>query len=103
MFYNIYKMKTKNLCKYCHLDGHLIDNCPTIICKICKDIGHPQWLCTKKPKQKSNSSNNLLNTLATNMTNNYNYSIEKNIIIPKNLEYYTKLIDKDWGDIVEIN
>jgi hypothetical protein len=36
------------LCKYCHLKTHLIDKCPTIICKICRDIGHPQWLCTKK-------------------------------------------------------
>ena len=39
-------------CKYCHLNTHLIDDCPTIICKICKDIGHPQWLCNKKNYNK---------------------------------------------------
>ena len=101
-------MKGKNLCKYCHLDGHLIDNCPTIICKICKDIGHPQWLCTKKTKPKNNLSNNLsnnssnnsLNNLSINIPNNYSYSIEKNVITPKSLEYYNKLLDKEWGELV---
>jgi hypothetical protein len=36
------------ICKYCHENTHYIDVCPIIICKICKDIGHPQWLCLKK-------------------------------------------------------
>ena len=93
-------MKGKNLCKYCHLDGHLIDNCPTIICKICKDIGHPQWLCTKKSKPKTNLSSNSLNNLSINIPNNYNYSIEKNVIVPKDLEYYKKILDKEWGELV---
>ena len=38
------------ICKYCHENTHYIDVCPIIICKICKDIGHPQWLCIKKKK-----------------------------------------------------
>ena len=33
-------------CKYCHLQGHSIDKCPTIVCRVCKAIGHPGWLCT---------------------------------------------------------
>ena len=41
-------------CKYCHLKTHYIDKCPTIICKNCKDIGHPQWLC--KDKKNNNMS-----------------------------------------------
>ena len=36
------------ICKYCHENTHYIDVCPIIICKICKDIGHPQWLCSDK-------------------------------------------------------
>jgi hypothetical protein len=47
-------------CKYCHLNTHYIDTCPTIICKNCKDIGHPQWLCKlkKNTKQVNNNNNN---------------------------------------------
>ncbi len=39
----------KGKCKYCHLPGHVIDKCPTIICKHCKGIGHPNWLCPGNP------------------------------------------------------
>lgn len=62
------------VCKYCHLNGHLIDKCPTIICKNCKEVGHPQWLCKLKknkiketklnktePIKKTNSNINLEN------------------------------------------
>ena len=40
---------TKGKCKYCHLPGHIIDKCPTIICKHCKGVGHPNWLCPGNP------------------------------------------------------
>jgi hypothetical protein len=86
----------KKVCKYCHLDGHLIDECPTIICKICKEIGHAQWQCPQKNKKKNTSSNDL----TVNIPNNYNYSIEKNVIVPKTLEYYNKLLNKEWGDLI---
>jgi len=89
----------KNLCKYCHLEGHLIDDCPTIICKICKEVGHAQWLCTKKNKNK----NIVHNSSATNLANNYNYVIEKNITIQKDVNYYKNLMNKEWGDLIELN
>jgi phosphate starvation-inducible PhoH-like protein len=38
---------SKMNCKYCHLSTHYIDECPTIICKNCKKVGHPQWLCSQ--------------------------------------------------------
>jgi hypothetical protein len=38
-----------NKCKYCHLMGHVIDKCPTIICKHCRNVGHPNWLCPGNP------------------------------------------------------
>jgi hypothetical protein len=46
-------MVSKGKCKYCHLPGHVIDKCPTIICKHCKSIGHPNWLCPGNPNAES--------------------------------------------------
>lgn len=77
-------------CKYCHLTTHLIDKCPTILCKNCKEVGHPQWLCKKKKTQKK-----------TIEKNNYNDEIIKknDTIIQKNVNYYIKLNDKLWSEI----
>jgi hypothetical protein len=111
-------MNSKNVCKYCHLEGHVIDSCPTIICKICKEIGHAQWLCTKKTKNKTvaytppinNTQNNVSNNYNYNSNNNnYNYQIEKNNsnTVQKDINYYNNLnIDlnnKSWGDLIELN
>ncbi len=38
-----------DICKYCHLHGHVIDKCPTIICKHCRKVGHPIWICPNNP------------------------------------------------------
>jgi hypothetical protein len=74
-------------CKYCHLNTHLIDKCPTIICKICKEVGHPQWLCKDK---KINKQNNI-------------YEIKKKIPVDnlkkKNISYYLKLNNTQWSDL----
>jgi hypothetical protein len=51
--------ESKGKCKYCHLTGHLIDKCPTIICKHCKAIGHPNWLCKNNPNAENVKSNPL--------------------------------------------
>lgn len=42
-------------CKYCHLQGHSIDKCPTIVCRVCKAVGHPGWLCTTSSGSKPRS------------------------------------------------
>lgn len=79
-------------CKYCHENTHYIDNCPTILCKICKEIGHPQWLC----KLKKTSKNNI---------KKYSFSEDlskKNIISNspiRNINYYLKLENKLWSDL----
>ena len=87
------------LCKYCHLTDHFIDSCPTIICKICKEVGHPQWLCiTKKQqvKQKKNPS----------LEKKYQFSedIKKKKVFEnnsnKNIDYYVKLSNKQWSDFI---
>ena len=89
-------------CKYCHLNTHYIDKCPTIICKICKEIGHPQWLCKEKKVIKSNKSNMI------NLEKKYYFSedIKKNSssdnIIQKNINYYLNMEKEIWGNLVTI-
>lgn len=39
-------------CKYCKKNTHEIDNCQDIICKICKQYGHPHWKCKSKQQNK---------------------------------------------------
>ena len=88
------------LCKYCHQKTHLIDKCPTILCKNCKEIGHPQWLCKQKKQVKTNNkiNNNIIEK-------KYIFSDEivkkqdNEPIVYKNINYYLKLQDKKWGDL----
>ena len=68
------------VCKYCQQNNHLIDSCPTIICKICKNIGHPQWLCNKKRNNKNEKKNEKLDPLN------------------KNITYYVQNYNKSWSD-----
>ena len=69
------------ICKYCHLKTHYIDSCPTIICKICKDIGHPQWLCKIKKNNKKISYGDDLKKKSDKNTvsENTEHIIQKNI------------------------
>jgi len=83
------------ICKYCHLSDHVIDDCPTIICKRCKEIGHPQWLCTEK------KNNNF------KLEKKYQFSedIKKNNVTTesfsnKNIEHYLKLEKKNWSEFI---
>ena len=81
-------------CKYCHLTTHNIDKCPTILCKICKMVGHPQWLCKEKKINKFIPNNKILEKKYS-----FNDDIKKKdseVIIIKNISYYLKIIDKDW-------
>jgi hypothetical protein len=170
--------ENKSNCKYCHLSGHVIDKCPTIICKHCKAVGHPNWLCKSNPNaenapkspnlrnkqsiyafdstnslsksQNFDSTNSLSKSqnfdstnslsLATNISSNHesNYKsqevnkgkeeikniyvgfkedfkkkdveIQKNDILSGtnkveekiiNLQYYQKMINSKWGDLIE--
>ena len=83
-------------CKYCHLSTHYIDKCPTIICKICKEVGHPQWLCKDKKASKS-----------INIEKKYNFSDEikkkqTEVNVQKNINYYLKLNNVNWSDLISI-
>ncbi len=37
----------RSKCKYCHSTDHVIDSCPSIVCKQCKG-NHPVWMCQIK-------------------------------------------------------
>jgi hypothetical protein len=80
-------------CKYCKKNNHEIEKCPDIICKNCKNYGHPHWKC----KSKNNISSNPI------ISNNLNNLIKKNLIEEDNnnydINYYLQFIDKLWGDI----
>jgi hypothetical protein len=69
-------------CHYCHSNDHIINDCPNIVCHYCKKSGHPKWLCKNKndklPKKKIQIKNN----------------------IEKNLEFYLKLENKKWSEII---
>lgn len=80
-------------CKYCHSNEHIIDKCPSIICKLCKKQGHPQWLCTKDKNLKKN-----------NIENKYNFSDDlkkknNDVKITKDINYYLKLKNTKWSEI----
>lgn len=92
------------LCKYCHLKTHLIDKCPTIICKICRDIGHPQWLCTKK--KEINSKKHDDKNYKLDKKYSFNDELKKKDsptpivqVVEKNIEYYKKLKDEIWSNL----
>jgi hypothetical protein len=85
-------------CKYCHLKTHFIDKCPTIICKICKEIGHPQWLCKEKKNTKQNN---------INLEKKYVFSddIKKSVNEnnqQKTINYYLKIQNEKWSDLITI-
>jgi hypothetical protein len=109
------------ICKYCHLNSHLIDKCPTIICKNCKDIGHPQWLCKLKKTNVKNKKginesnrNSSIKKVISNISLESKYSFTDEIkkkqnedskyenIIVKNIDYYINLQNNKWGDLVNI-
>jgi hypothetical protein len=86
------------ICKYCHLKTHFIDKCPTIICKNCKEIGHPQWLC--KQKKTTIVKNNFEKKY--NFTDEIKKKTNSESGSPKNINYYLKINDSLWGDLVNI-
>jgi hypothetical protein len=78
-------------CKYCHLNTHTIDKCPTIICKTCKAVGHPQWLCKESTVVIQKSTKVVEeNKKKTKNENNY-----------KNISYYLKIKNQDWSELTD--
>ena len=86
------------ICKYCHLKTHYIDNCPTIICKICKEVGHPQWSCKiKKNNKKMSYGDDFKKKNDKHVPNEH---IENTF--QKNISYYLKIQNDPWSDRIDI-
>ncbi len=68
------------ICQYCHSNTHTINSCPTIICRYCKQSGHPKWLCINKEIKNKNINNKKM--------------------IEKNIQYYLKIQNYKWSDII---
>ena len=64
-------------CQYCHSKDHDINNCPVIICRICRKIGHPKWLCKNKELKQTKTKK----------------------FTEKNIPYYLKIESLKWSDI----
>lgn len=73
-------------CKYCKLSGHLIDHCPDIICKICKEYGHAHWKCIKKEKKSSVSKPQTKPMVGDSLN-------------VKSLKDMVEYIDKPWNEL----
>jgi len=80
------------ICKYCHLNTHYIDKCPTIICKNCREVGHPQWLCKDKKKKNKVIEKKFNNEI---IKKTINEDVEK-----KNLNFFLKLENVDWSELI---
>ena len=89
-------------CKYCHLKTHYIDKCPTIICKICKDVGHPQWLCTEKKNSKNIKNNIPTLDKKYYFTDDIKKTSNSEFIIQKTITYYLNIEKEFWGDLITI-
>ena len=86
-------------CKYCHLNTHYIDECPTIICKNCKKVGHPQWLCTQSKLNKKTNNINTNNKFS--ITDEITKKTNNNTINHKTIKSYLNLMNTEWGNLVD--
>ena len=101
-------------CKYCHFKTHIIDNCPTIICKICNGVGHPQWLCkmaTDNKRKKTNYPPSYPPNYPPSYPTNYPPKKGEEIVVKnekkeeetqKKMDYYLKRVNLQWGGEVEM-
>ncbi len=59
-------MSSKRGCKYCFQADHDIEQCKSIPCKVCRQVGHPHWLCpNSNNKKKNNNKSKKLDTPST--------------------------------------
>ena len=95
-------------CKYCKKKDHNIDDCPDIICRVCKLFGHPHWKCDKKQENKlvsTNISNNISHNISHNNSNNNKKEVKKRSEIIYNcndindLNDFKKFLNISWGNI----
>lgn len=104
-------------CKYCFQSDHTIEQCKTILCRVCKEIGHPHWLCTKDKKViKKVPSKPMVSPKTQQMTSTFSEKVVKTVspVIPKegpkqtlslpetkrDFQFYLKQSTRKWSDIL---
>ena len=83
-------------CKYCKSPDHFIDNCTDIICRQCKQYGHPHWKCKNKQQNTfQQQSNN------KNQKNNKQTSVPQRIIDHQyqTIQDYYQYMGKTWSEL----
>ncbi len=108
-----------NSCKYCFQTDHTIETCKTILCRTCKELGHPHWLCKGKDNKKktsvvqptmkitTSSSNTSLNKMTGNKKEVVPVSTPTSITTPssvkeirRDMQFYLKQSTKPWSSIL---
>ncbi len=110
-----------NSCKYCFQTDHTIETCKTILCRTCKELGHPHWLCKGKDKKKGGpivktESSNKLSVSTSNTSLNKMVGIKKETPIvstpvsvstplatkevKRDMQFYLKQSTKPWSSIL---
>jgi len=108
-------------CKYCFQTDHTIETCKTILCRTCKELGHPHWLCKGKDKKKGGSivkteSSNKLSVSTSNTSLNKMAGVKKEtptvstpvsvstpIVtkeVKRDMQFYLKQSTKPWSSIL---
>jgi hypothetical protein len=93
-------------CKYCFQTDHTIEQCKTILCRVCKEIGHPHWLCNKDKKNAKKTTSKPMITIPKTVEK----PIESNVQTPKlntngietkrDIHFYMKQSQRKWSDIL---
>jgi predicted metal-binding protein len=107
------KDKKTLYCKYCKTNDHLIDTCPSIMCKTCNKYGHPHWKCTNtpvvketKPVNKKPKNNIVLvveeqtNKKVIETTNNKFTPLMSEYSDKNSIDYFLQFRDQIWGTLL---
>ncbi len=89
-------------CKYCKKLDHIIDNCPDIVCKKCKQQGHTHWKCKQTGKVVKNVVKKRIPIVSKNInivTNNNIFNVLEEEEDVHMIEYFLKFKDNNWCDL----
>jgi hypothetical protein len=111
-----------NSCKYCFQTDHTIETCKTILCRTCKELGHPHWLCKGKDNKKKtfvgeqktskmtvSTSNTSLNKMSSGVKKDTLtvIPIQTTVSTPiaikevkRDMQFYLKQSTKPWSSIL---
>lgn len=101
-------------CKYCFQTDHTIETCKTILCRTCKELGHPHWLCKGKDNKKKGSTVSQQTSKLTVSTSNT--MVKKETVstpvaivhtttpfikeVKRDMQFYLKQSTKPWSSIL---